>query len=99
MAPFPRVEFPLEAGKTFQSSIFIGEGWGELSNLMFRWNYTIENKTHGFWNISAEAILDGEESAKSELHFTYDEVSGFGDLFYIFSDGTSISFQVVPENQ
>jgi hypothetical protein len=98
LAPFPRVEFPLESGKEYQRMLFIGEGWGELSNSKVRWHYRVENRKFGVWNIHAEAIVDGDEGLKNELHFTYNEESGFGDLFYIFSDGTSFVFSEVPKS-
>jgi hypothetical protein len=97
LAPFPRVEFPLKGGKTYQRILFIGEGWGELSNSKVRWKYTVEDEKFGVWNISAEAILDGNEGVKNELYFTYNEDSGFGDLFYLFNDGTSFTFTIIPK--
>lgn len=41
LAPFPRVEYPLEVDRRYSRALFIGEGWGDLSNTKVLWHYRI----------------------------------------------------------
>lgn len=44
LAPFPRVEYPLRVGKTYARILFIGNGWGDISNSKIRWDYEVIEK-------------------------------------------------------
>lgn len=91
LAPFPRVEFPLEAGNTYARVLFIGEGWGDISNTKVKWNYEIMGETDGRWHIRASAIPELRSNEVNTLEFEFHPEEGFDQLEYSFSDGVKIS--------
>lgn len=97
LAPFPRVEYPLEVDRRYSRALFIGAGWGDLSNTKVLWHYRITGRTGDRWTIAAEAVPEDEPGKSSQLEFTFSSEAGFMDLHYTLHDGTRISMTRVPE--
>ena len=93
LAPFPRVEYPLEVGKTYSKILFIGEGWGDISNSKVDWHYKVTGKEGDDWTISAQAIPDNIPTSVNQLNFTFNVNNGFLDLQYTFYNGTTIKMK------
>ncbi len=90
LAPFPRIDYPLEVGKEYSGVLFIGEGWGEFSNSKVYWNYEVKMRNDNCWYISAEAMPTAFPADVNRLDLTFDENAGFTRLKYSFSNGTNI---------
>lgn len=90
LAPFPRVDFPLEEGRQYRKILFISDGWGELSDTKVYWNYTIRSGRDAVWQISATAEPRATPGAINRLIFTFSEREGFLFMDYGFHDGTRI---------
>lgn len=93
LAPFPRVEYPLHADKTYSRFLFIGEGWGDISNTKVAWQYHVTGQVGDDWNLSAEAIPDNNPSNANQLDFTFSPKEGFVELHYTFYNGTTIKMK------
>jgi hypothetical protein len=91
LAPFPQVDFPLELDRTWSKVLFIGAGWGEISNTKVYWNYRITGYSDSAWMISAEARPSGNLAGINRLDFIFSETNGFERLYYSFSNGTKVS--------
>lgn len=91
LAPFPQVDFPLELDRTWSKILFIGAGWGEISNTKVYWNYRITGYSDSAWMISAEAISSGSQTEINRLDIVFSETEGFEKLNYSFSNGTKVN--------
>jgi hypothetical protein len=91
LAPFPRVEFPLEVGKTYTKVLFIGEGWGDISNSKVYWRYEVKENNAKTWIISSEARPTIYPFEINRLDIVFDETDGFTRLDYSFNNGTQIT--------
>jgi hypothetical protein len=90
LAPFPRIDYPLEYGRRYKKILFISDGWGDLSNTKVYWNYTIHSYVEGVWRISATAEPTATPGAINRLDFTFSVNQGFLTMDYRFQDGTRI---------
>lgn len=90
LAPFPRVDYPLEAGRTYARMFFIGAGWGEISNTQVTWHYEIIGETDGRWHITARATPKLRPNEVNTLDFEFHPTEGFDKLRYSFYEGVSI---------
>jgi hypothetical protein len=97
LAPFPRVEYPLEKNRSYASILYIGDAWAELSNSKVTWNYTIVGELDGKWLISSRATPDITPNEVNTLDFTFHPGEGFDALYYNFSNGTFISMLRIPQ--
>ena len=93
LAPFPRVEYPLEQGKTYSKILFIGDGWGDISNTKVYWRYEVIGMVDDLWAVSAKATPEDKPTEVNQLDFTFDKTEGFITLHYKFSNGTIIKFK------
>ncbi|MEX1002511.1 MAG: hypothetical protein WDZ35_10395 [Crocinitomicaceae bacterium] len=93
LAPFPRVEYPLQTDKTYSRMLFIGDGWGDISNTKVVWHYKVIRQVGDNWTISAEAIPANRPENISQLEFIFNRTEGFIDLHYILYDGTIIKME------
>lgn len=91
LAPFPRVEYPLVAGRTYARKLYIGDGWGELSHTVVTWHYKIVGKVDGSWLISSRATPEHAPDEVNTLDFEFHPTAGFDKLEYKFSRGVAIS--------
>ncbi len=90
LAPFPRIDYPLEEGRRYKKILFISDGWGDLSNTKVYWNYNIHSCKDGIWHISATAEPTVTPGAINSLDFTFSVNQGFLTMDYRFQDGTRI---------
>ena len=90
LAPFPRIDYPLEEGRRYKKILFISDGWGDLSNTKVYWNYNIHSCKDGIWHISATAEPTVTPGAINSLDFTFSVNQGFLTMDYRFHDGTRI---------
>ncbi len=95
LAPFPRIEYPLLVGKTYSKILFIGEGWGDLSNSKVYWKYEIKERNDDTWFISAEARPTIYPSEINRLDIIFEENNGFIKLDYSFNNGTQITMNKI----
>lgn len=95
LAPFPRVEYPLQVNKSYSRILFIGDGWGDISNTKVVWHYSITEKRRDNWRVTAQAIPNEKPEKMSQLEFTFSVTEGFIDLHYILFDGTTISMKKI----
>lgn len=91
LAPFPRVEYPLESERSYVRMLFIGGGWGEMSHTKVMWTYWIINETNGWWHIAAEAKPEISADKINTLDFSFHPRKGFDNLKYAFSNGTRVT--------
>ncbi len=97
LAPFPRVEYPLEAGRTYARMLYIGEGWAEISNSKVIWNYEIVGEKNGRWHIKARATPGLRPNEVNTLDFEFHPTEGFDKLRYSFYNGLAISMARIRE--
>lgn len=90
LAPFPRIEYPLRVDKAYSRILFIGEGWGDISNTKVVWHYKVTGQNGDFWKISARAIPDNKPAKTNRLDFTFSSKEGFGELHYTLYNGTTV---------
>lgn len=90
LAPFPRIDYPLEEGRRYKKILFISDGWGDLSNTKVYWNYIIHSCKDGIWHISATAEPTVTPGVINSLDFTFTVNQGFLTMDYRFQDGTRI---------
>lgn len=95
LAPFPRVEYPLQKGKLYSRILFIGDGWGDISNTKVRWSYQVTGRADDVWTVSAEATPNDMPTEVNQLDFTFNDIDGFITLHYKFSNGTIIKFKKI----
>ncbi len=93
LAPFPRVEYPLQADKTYSKVLFIGDGWGDISNTKVVWHFKVTGQVGDYWTISAKAIPDNKPENISQLDFIFSSKEGFTELHYRLYDGTTIKMK------
>jgi len=93
LAPFPRVEFPLHDGKTYSKMLFIGEGWGDISNTKVVWDYKVTGQKVDLWKISAKATPDINPAHINHMDFVFSKNYGFIELLYTFYNGTIIKLE------
>lgn len=87
VAPFPTIQFPLEIGKSWESTINIFEGWGEWNDKSVVSNYEITGRTKfkyknrllNCWIVYAEAIF---EDRNSSLKLLFNENLGIVKMTY-----------------
>ncbi|MCF8231576.1 MAG: hypothetical protein K9J27_05245 [Bacteroidales bacterium] len=90
LAPFPRVEYPLKVGNAYSRILFIGEGWGDISNKKVVWHYKVTGQNGGLWKISARAIPDNKPTKTNWLDFTFSKKEGFTELYYTLYNETTV---------
>jgi hypothetical protein len=95
LAPFPRIDYPLEEGRRYKKILFISDGWGDLSNTKVYWNYIIHSCVEGVWRISATAEPTATPGAINSLDFTFSVNQGFLTMDYRFQDGTRIMMKQI----
>lgn len=95
LAPFPKVDFPLEIGKEYSSILFIGEGWGNSSNSKVFRKYEVRDHKEENWFISAEASPTAYSNDVNLLEFIFNEKSGFTSMKYTFSNGVKIDMEQI----
>lgn len=95
LAPFPRIEYPLQVDKVYSRMLFIGEGWGDISNTKVVWHYSVIEQAGDCWKISAQAIPDDKPSNVNQLDFTFSNKEGFTELRYTLYDGTTIEMKII----
>lgn len=93
LAPFPRVDFPLEIGKKYSGILFIGDGWDNISNSKVNWEYEVKNQKEENWFISAEARPTAYPDDVNRLEFIFNKKEGFTCLKYTFSNGIRIDME------
>ena len=94
-APFPRVNYPLALSKTYSRVLFIGEGWGELSNSKITWVYEVIENEGTRWRVSASAISEKEAERVNRLDFTFCENEGFLELNYTFHNQLKVKLRKI----
>ncbi len=95
LAPFPRVIYPLHVDKTYSMMLFIGEGWGDISNTKVVWNYKVTGQVDDHWKISAEATPDNNPAHINHLDFVFSKKHGFIELLFSFYNGTIIKMKKI----
>lgn len=90
LASFPRVKFPLETGMKFSNILFIGEGWGDISNSRVYNDYEVIKHIDNEWHILAEARPTAFPDETNRHEYIFDEKEGFIRMAYSFHNGTSI---------
>ena len=93
LAPFPEVDFPLEVGKKYSRVLFIGDGWGNISNSKVSREYEVKNQKEEDWFISAEARPTAYPDDVNRLEFIFNEKEGFTSLKYTFGNGIRIDME------
>ena len=85
-------------GKTYSKILFIGEGWGKLSNSKVYWSYEIKDRIDDAWFISAEASPAIYPSEINSLDIIFDENKGFIKLDYSFNNGIQITLKKIDDS-
>lgn len=93
LAPFPTIEYPLHVDKTYSRVLFIGEGWGDISNTKVVWNYKVIGQVDDLWRISAQATPDNNPTNPNHLDYVFSNNHGFIELLYTFYNGTIIKMK------
>jgi len=88
IAPFPDFRRNLKAGDTYQSILYIGNGFGEWTGGKIRCTYEILRKDQDsadtVWTISAKSEFDGKTNI---LKMIFSEKRGFILMDYSFFNG------------
>jgi len=95
LAPFPRIEYPLYVDQTYSRILFIGDGWGDISNMKVVWYFEVAGQDYDYWKISAKAEPDNKPEKINLLDFTFSTEEGFTELLYTLFDGTSIKMKLI----
>lgn len=82
--PFPEINFPLEEGKTWESSISVVSGYNELNGKVVRSSYTAKSIGE-FWEISAESEIKGYDKKHTAI-FIFDMNSGFKSMTFLIDN-------------
>ena len=93
LAPYPEIDFPLEIGKKYSRILFIGDGWGSISNSKVYREYEVKNQKEENWYVSAEARPTAYPDDVNRLEFIFNEKEGFTSLKYTFSNGIRIDME------
>jgi hypothetical protein len=100
LAPFPIVGFPCEINKRFSNILYIGEGWGNWSNIKLKNTYQFTGKesrragnlNYDCWIIQSES---DSELGKSYLTTAFNENIGFMEFNYYFYNKTKIKIELI----
>lgn len=90
LAPFPGVEYPLKVGNAYSRLLFIGEGWGDSSNMKVVWRNRVTGQNGDLWKISARAIPVSKPAKMNRIEFTFSKKEGFTELYYTLYNGTTV---------
>jgi hypothetical protein len=82
--PFPEINFPLEEGKTWESSISVVSGFDELNGKVVKSRYAVKS-TRGLWEISAESEIEGYNKKHTAI-FIFDTNSGFKSMTFFIDN-------------
>jgi hypothetical protein len=101
VAPFPSVKLPLHEGKTWTSSLHIGNGWGDWQGTVISNAYEVMGKKElelpfkgslTCWKVKASSTAD---FGTSTLEFYFNSVYGFVRMEYKNYLGQSLVFDLV----
>ena len=87
VAPYPKISFPLEIGKEWDSTLNIGKGWGEWENTSGNCTYKVVDKSTYIIDsttIECWAITSNSEYSfgNSKLDYKFNEEFGFVEMNY-----------------
>ena len=82
--PFPEINFPLEEGKTWESSISVVSGFEELNGKVVKSRYTVKS-IGDLWEISAKSEIEGYNKNHTAI-FIFDMNSGFKSMTFFIDN-------------
>ncbi len=100
VAPFPKIEYPLEQGATWIDHLSIGEGWGDWAGSTVASEYKVIGKeaiqllyksVTEAWRIESNAEAD---FGKSYLTYWFSPEFGFVKMIYKNYTGQTLSFEL-----
>ena len=80
---FPEINFPIEEGKTWESSISVVSGFEELNGKVVKSQYVVKSIGE-LWEISTESEIEGYENKHTAI-FLFDMNSGFKSMTYFIN--------------
>jgi len=91
-APFPDVRKNLNAGDSYSSILFVGQGFGELTGKKIKSTYTIskirQKKDDIIWTIQSNSVFDNKTNY---CKFIYSNKKGFVSIAYKFYNGDKMN--------